>query len=287
MGRVGIPLIIFVLLFLWMHLADADLLRVSPEWLKSNLKKPNLIILDSRSEQDYDVLHIAGAINFPDTLTYQQKSDGGRVVESDVMQQLLRARGIDYDKSIVIYDGGKIQDAARVFWALEVYGLNDVKILSHGFDDWERKNYPVSSDIPQVTPSNYIVSINHRRIASKFSTQLATKNPNQIIIDARDADSYQGKKSTAQRFGHIPTAVNVPLTQNLVEDNGVKSVEDFEKLKKVYSKFPKTGKIVTYCEIGRISSTTYFALRELGYDVSNYDASWREWGNDLSLPIEK
>jgi len=287
MGRVGIPFNVVVLLFFCLQLAHADLLRVSPEWLRSNLKTKNLVILDSRSKQEYAANHIEGAINFPDTLTYQQKSDGGRIVESDVMQQLLRERGVDYDKSIVIYDGGQIQDAARVFWALEVYGLNDVKILSHGFDDWERRHYPVSSAISKVAPSNYIVSVNHRRIASKFSTQLATKNPNQIIIDARDADSYRGKKSTAKRFGHIPTAVNVPLTQNLVDDNGVKSMGDFDRLKKIYSIFPKTGKIVTYCEMGRISSTTYFALRELGYDVSNYDASWHEWGNDLSLPIEK
>ena len=33
------------------------------------------------------------------------------------------------------------------------------------------------------------------------------------------------------------------------------------------------------------ATTNYFALRELGFDVAAYDASWREWGNDYNLPI--
>jgi len=32
---------------------------------------------------------------------------------------------------------------------------------------------------------------------------------------------------------------------------------------------------------------TYLALRLLGYDVTNYDRSWREWRSDDDLPVEK
>lgn len=287
MGRPGAMLITVIVLLLSAQAVQADLLRVTPEWLKSNLKKDKLVILDSRAKKDYEVDHIEGAINFPDALTYQQKSKGGRIVEADVMQKLLRERGIDYDNTVVIYDGGQIMDAARVFWALEVYGLANVKVMTSGYDDWMRKNYPVSAEIPKVEPSKYVVSVNHHRIASKFSTQLATANPKQVVVDARDIDSYNGKKSTAKRFGHIPTAINIPITHNIEVENGVKSLATVEQLKEIYSKVPQSSKIVTYCEIGRASSTIYLALRELGYDVSNYDASWREWGNDFSLPIEK
>ena len=274
-------------IFLSAQVAHADMLRVTPPWLKSHLQEANLVIVDSRSQADYEVDHIPGAINFPESLTYQQKSSGGQIVEADIMQGLLRERGINYDKLIVVYDGGQLIDAARVFWAFEVYGLTNVKVLDSGYDNWTRNNYPVTGDNPVVKASDYVVSIDHRRIASKFTTQLATANPKQVIVDARAAESYQGLKSTASRFGHIPTAINIPVALNIEEHAGMNSLRSIEELKTIYNQLPQNSKVVAYCEIGRVSATVYFALRELGYDVAKYDASWREWGNDLSLPIEK
>lgn len=267
--------------------AQAEVLRVNPEWLRANLDRPDLVIIDSRAAPDYEISHIRNALNLPDKLTYQHRKKSGRIVEPDMMQKLLRERGIDNSKMIIIYDGGQIMDASRLFWTLEVYGLQKVKILSPGFETWVSKQYPLSSESPKVKPSTYTITVDHKRIASKFSTQLATANPNQIVVDARKAEAYAGKSSTAKRSGHIPTAINIPITHLIEEKNGTKVLKDQEALKQLYSGLPKDKKVILYCEIGRASSTTYLTLRELGYDVSNYDASWREWGNDFSLPIEK
>ena len=287
MFRIRVFAFALMAIILSVQCVQADLLRVTPEWLKSKLSDKDLIIIDSRNREDYDQGHIAGAVNLPDSLTYQQKSTGGEIVEADVMQRILRERGIDYGKTIVVYDGGLLVDAARVFWALEVYGLKKVKLMNTGFGYWVQKNYPVTTDIPEIRQSNYIASVDHRRIASKFSTQLATVNPNQIVVDVRPPEAYHGEKSTAKRFGHIPTAVNIPIMHHFNIKDGVRELHDLEVLKNIYSHLPQTSKIVTYCEVGRASATVYLTLRELGYDVANYDASWREWGNDFNLPIEK
>jgi thiosulfate/3-mercaptopyruvate sulfurtransferase len=264
----------------------AETLRVTPEWLKAHLTQPDLVVVDARPFEDYEVAHIPKAVSLPDTLTYQQKSQGGLIVEPDVMQKVLRERGIDNKDVIVVYDGGQLVDASRVFWALEVYGLKHVRILDRGYDYWVMKDYPVSSQPPEIVPSEYVTTIDNRRIASKFSTQLATINPNQMVIDARSPPAYAGKASTAKRYGHIPSAINIPVTLNIREQEKLLALRSQDELQAVYATVPKDKRIVVYCEIGRVSSTTYLAMRELGYDVANYDASWREWGNDFSLPIE-
>lgn len=276
-----------LLLLLPVTILHAESLRVSPQWLKQHLGDKDLVIIDARTANDYDIEHIQGALNLSHELTYQQKRSSGNIVEPDVMQKLLRQRGINDDNRIIVYDSGEMFDASRVFWAMEVYGLKHVKVLNSGYAQWTRLGYPVSADVPKVEPSQYVAQIDHRRIASKFITQLATANPNQQVVDARSLKAYEGKESTAKRFGHIPTAISIPVSLNLKKVNGVPSLRSEKVLSKVYAKIPKNEKVILYCEIGRVSSTNYLILRELGYDVANYDASWREWGNDLNLPIEK
>jgi thiosulfate/3-mercaptopyruvate sulfurtransferase len=265
----------------------AESLRVDADWLRDHLGDARLVILDVRLQTDYEVDHIPGALSFPDALTYQQKSTGGRIVEPDVIQALLRERGVQRDDLVVVYDNGGLVDASRVLWSLEVYGVQQVRVLDKGLAGWVAKAYPLTGEVPAVTPSDFVPAVDHRRIASKFATQLATRNPRQVVVDARPAEAYRGETSTAKRFGHIPTAVNIPVHANINNERDGLSLRHPEELLSLYGGLPKDGKVILYCEIGRVSATSYLALRELGYDVANYDASWREWGNDLSLPIEK
>lgn len=262
-------------------------LRVEPEWLKSNMNMQNLVVLDVRVPSEYQAGHIPGAINLPTDLTYQQKTASGRVVEPDVIQSLLRERGLNRDDFVVVYDDGKLVDSSRVFWTLEVYGMSRVRLMDKGYAGWVKLGYPTSDKTPEITASDFVPMVDHRRIASKFSTQLATKHPKQIVVDARPLKAYQGETSTAKRFGHIPTAINIPVHEHMDDSGNGKSILSQEELKALYANLPKDGKIILYCEIGKASSINYLALRELGYNVANYDASWREWGNDFNLPIEK
>jgi len=278
----------FLLVFLFFPVnAYSNALRISPEQLKQQLTQQGLIILDARTPEAYTAGHIKNALSFPIDLTYHNKKMNGKITQPTTMQTLFRMRGITKGSPIVVYDTGEIVDAARLFWVLEVYGLSNVKILDHGYDYWLDKKYPISLQLSSNAPSNYIATLNHKRLASKFTTQLATRNSNQIVIDARNISDYIGKTSSAKRFGHIPTAVHIAASHNLSSSNKQLHLKPLNELEKLYSSIPKTKKVVIYCAVGRVSATNYLALRELGYDVSNYDASWNEWGNDDRLPIEK
>lgn len=242
-------------------------------------------ILDTRKPSDFKQGHIKNALNFPIVLTYDHQKTNGKLASPEKMEKTIRKLGLNTNDKIVVYDSGFFFDAARLFWALEVYGFKNIKMLNIGYNQWKENNYPIELKTRKATPSNYITTINHKRLATKFTTQIATKNPNQLIIDARPAPAYNGEQSTAKRFGHIPSANNIPAAHNIEGDIEISKLKPIDELKKLYKNIDKSKKVVIYCAIGRISSTNYFALRELGYDVANYDASWKEWGNDFSLPI--
>lgn len=263
---------------------NAKSLRIESKELSNNLS--DYKILDTRSNKLYKKGHIEGALNFPIDLTYENKQKNGRLTNPIKMQDIIRKIGLKLDSKIVIYDDGTFFDATRLFWALEVYGFTNVKLLNMGYENWDFSDYKVSQVDTKTTPSNYIAQINSKRLATKFTTQIATKNPNQIIIDARPQKAYLGKVSSASRFGHIPKAQNFPASHNINYENSNAELQNIDKLKELYKEVDKTKKIVIYCAIGRISATNYFALRELDYDVANYDASWKEWGNDATLPIK-
>ena len=101
----------------------SETLRISPQQLSQRINDKQLIILDARSKNDYDIDHIKNAINFPVNLTYSSKKTNGQIQQPVQMQKYLRKAGINLKSNVVIYDGGQLVDAARVFWALEVYGL--------------------------------------------------------------------------------------------------------------------------------------------------------------------
>lgn len=272
-----------IFLFLSFTSLNAEDLRLQMEQLSKNISTYKII--DVRTIDEYNQGHIKNALNFPISLSYDDKSVNGKLTEPNKMQEILRKLGLDINDEVVIYDDGTFFDSARLFWALEVYGFKNVKLLNGGFDEWNKITLPISKETPQIKESSYIASVNNKKLATKFSTQIATKSPLIIIMDARKYSAYIGEESNAKRFGHIPEAISKPATHNISSVNNFSKLKDTKELEELYKDIDKNKKIISYCDIGRVSSSNYFALRQLGYDVANYDASWKEWGNDSELPI--
>lgn len=259
-------------------------LRLEPVDLSKNLS--GYKILDARDSALFAKGHIDGAYNFSAALTFDNLKQNGKISQPDKMQKLLRSLGLSTGDKIVLYDDGGFFDAARLFWTLEAYGFTNVKMLNGGFGEWEAKALGVSTKILTPKESGYIATINNKKLATKFTTQIALKNPNQTIVDARGLNAYIGKESSATRFGHIAKAIHIPAVHNLSGDKNTPKLRTTAELSKLYQGVGKNQKVIIYCAVGKSSGTNYFAMRELGYDVANYDASWNEWGNDVVLPIE-
>lgn len=101
------------------------------------------------------------------------------------------------------------------------------------------------------------------------------KDPKLIIIGARPSSEYLK--------GHIPSKL---WYSNLANNEEMGRFLELGELLDLYSDVSKNEKVIAYYHKGQHSSTAYFVLRNLGYDISSYNGSWYEWGNDLNLPLE-
>ena len=259
-----------------------DLLLEIP-WLLNHVEDKDVVILDVRNATEYNQEHIFRAINIPVSATFDPHGGKDRVAPLAFIQDLFGKMGISTTKQVVIYDDGNYTDAARMFWVLEVYGHPNVYILKGGMPNWLSANFPLAWTAIKPDASQYIAKIRASRIATRINTQAAINDAKTIIVDVRSEKEFQGKLSMAQRFGHIPSAINKPWNLNISETG---ELLNLEMLASIYSDLDKSKKIIIYSnKYSKQSSLTYFNLRRLGYNVAQYDASWFEWGNDVTLPV--
>lgn len=265
------------------YAANHTSLTVELAWLRANLPRRDIAVVDTREPHEYAAGHIAGAVNIPVADTFSSGLRGDLLAPISKIKELMRAAGIHNGDHVVLYDDGNFEDAARVFWVLEVYGHEQLSILNHGYAAWSRRDAPVSNQPHARKRSDYVPSVNPRRLATKLSTRLATRSEEVVLIDARSEAEYQGRESIASRHGHIPSARNVPAIE-LISD-GEPQFKPLDELARLFSDIPRDKRVITYCNKGKHAAMAYFTLRRLGYDVAAYDGSWYEWGNDLNLPI--
>ncbi len=201
------------------------------------------------------------------------------ITTKEQIDQLLSKSGIDKDDVIIIYDINNSPYVTRLFWTLKVYGHEYVKILNGGLNAWGNAGF---STIPHpiVLDKTIYQSLdkNVNMIATIEHIKEAMRNENEIILDVRSNEEYNG--------GHIPGSINIPYRLALNPNGLFKTYQQLQTIYHPKGITPDKVTIYVYCTSGFRSSFTYFVLHELlGYNnVKVYDGSLDEYSKS-KLPI--
>lgn len=258
-----------------------------PDWLKAQIvDKQPVVIFDTRSKENYDKGHIPTAISFPVDDTYVVKDNVYYVKNKVTIAPLLREKGVTKDTKIVVYDQGELMHASRLFWVLELYGVKNVAILNGGLNAWQQHN-ALSQTVNTLPKSDFIPVLKSNIYASTTVAKVAVYNPNYELYDSRTYDEYLGKKSLTDKYGRIPKAKYIKLSEFFMTNaDGQKILKPKAELSDILRNLDKAKKTITYCNKGTASTLSYFLLKQAGFNVAHYDGSWLDW-SAKGLPIEK
>src|SRR5690606_34643831 len=135
-------------------MARSDVL-VSVDWAEENLNTPGVVFVEVDEDTSaYDTGHIEGAVRL-DWKTDLQDQVRRDFVDQQQFSDLLSARGISNDDTVVLYGGNNNWFAAYAYWYFKLYGHNDVKLLDGGRKKWELDGRPLSTEAVNRPATQY------------------------------------------------------------------------------------------------------------------------------------
>ena len=280
--------------------ANAESL-VTTDWLAKNLDAKGLVIIDVRTESNYGVGHIPGAVNLP----YDQwePKDVKRLCNlmptAEQLTESLKKIGVNASSHVVIYDhGNSISDATHgvsVFWIMDTIGHKNISYLNGGFTKWTFEGKIIDNKVPTPAPGDFVATINNAKVSTLEDVINNVKKKSAIFLDVRDSDQHFGtqKRNDVQRFGHIPGSLTWPA--DFMTNAGINrapayllGADDLATMAKgVGLPSDKNRKIIVYCNSSQFAGLGFFVLQEiLGYkNVSVYDGSILEYAAHEDLPL--
>lgn len=190
------------------------------------------VLLDARPVKESSTGFIKGAVSFP-----ANQNVAHLVKHVDIKQK---------KAPIVVYDAKNSDYAALVAKELLKAGYGNVKVLTGGFDAWQKADYAVASG----TPATKVVFVPAPRPGeievTEFRKYVAALPGNVIIVDVRLPEETKA--------GMLKTAKALPLIE----------------LRERASELPKDKLIILQCNTGTQAEMAYHTLKELGFGNVKY-----------------
>ncbi len=272
---------------------------VSTQWVADHLDDPQVRFLESNEDLLlYDAGHIPGAVKI-DWVGELNDPLIRDYIGRDKLQQLLRAKGVSADTTIVLYGDKSNWWATYAFWVFRLFGMERLKIMDGGRARWEQEGREFVTGKHDVPVGNIVIGERDDLAIRAFRDNVRDHaDAGRPLVDVRSPEEYRGLRlhmpdypnEGALRGGHIPGARSIPWGRAVNPDT--ETFRPASELRTIYQEengLQPDQDVVAYCRIGERSSHTWFVLTYLlGFtSVRNYDGSWTEWGNSVGAPIER
>ena len=199
--------------------------------------------------------------------------------------QKLRDWGIKRKTTVIVYDDGSHAMAARAWWQLRWAGVKKVMVLHGGIKAWQAARYPMTSDIPERSGSDFEPSFQGMPVVQLEELTRHLEDGKYSLIDARSHERFSGRKEPQDfKAGHIPSALCRPFMDNMDDSGRFLSKKE---LRKQFLPLIKKGTLpVHYCGSGVTACHNLLAMEYAGMEGSVlFPGSWSEWIIDPGRPV--
>jgi thiosulfate/3-mercaptopyruvate sulfurtransferase len=261
----------------------------------------SILLIDARAGantfENYQKEHLKNArfvdLNRDLASIPENPANGGRhpLPSSEEFAATLSTLGISTTDHVVVYDDKNGSNfAARFWWMMRAIGHEKIQVLNGGYQAAIQAGFPTNSGIETFEKTAYPSQEWKLPLANIEEVEKARKNDQNIIIDVRDRNRYEGLTEPLDLIaGHIPGAINVPLTENLNENGLFKSADELAEKYKVILGNKKTENTIVHCGSGVTACHTLLAMDYAGLPIPKlYVGSWSEWSrNDREMAKKK
>jgi thiosulfate/3-mercaptopyruvate sulfurtransferase len=258
---------------------------IEPSALAKKEIAQQFIVLDARERKLYEQGHIPGAL-WVDATSWAKAFKNGQDVEG--WNARIGELGINSDSKVVVYDNRWFNEAARIWWILRYWGIEDVRLLNGNWIAWDQTGLSVEKGSPKAPlPAQFAAKPQAPRLATKDSVLASLKDNSLQIVDARSEGEFCGiDKLKNKRAGAIPGAKHLEWIDLI--DKQTQRFKAPDQLRRLFAaaEIKLDRPTATHCQGGGRAAVMAFGMELMGASsVANYYASWGEWGNADDTPV--
>jgi len=242
-------------------------------------------ILDVRSQEAYQKGHVRGARRVDHD---EWKTAFGEGKDAEGWGKRIGQLGIGPRSKVVVYDDNGTKDAARIWWILRYWGLDDVRLLDGGWKTWKAAGYPTTDEAPPpASPAEFQARPRRERLTTMEQVLRSLKGGTLQIVDARSENEFCGVDALEnKRAGAIPGAKHLEWSDLI--DPATQRFKGPEQLRRLFDQagIDLDRPAAAHCQSGGRAAVMVFGLELMGAkNVSNYYRGWSEWGNAEDTPV--